>query len=69
MEAKELEFAQKESEGTWWTSTKWLVQYIHSEIRYIFFDEFHIVLYERLCKLEIEQTNFQGGDRESGSLS
>ena len=62
VEAKELEFARKESEGYRWTPTKWLGQYIHSDIHEIFFVEFPIVLHEWFSKLETQQRNFQGGE-------
>ena len=61
VEFKELEFAQKESEGYQWTLTKWLGLFIYSDIHIIFFVEFPIVLHEWLSKLATRQTNFQGG--------
>ena len=62
MDAKELEFVQKESEGSRWTPMKWSEWYIYSNIHEIFFVEFPIVLYEWLSKLETHKNNFQGGE-------
>ena len=68
VDVKELEFAQKESEGYRWTLMKWLEWYIYSNIHSIFFAEFPIVLYEWLFKLETQKKNFQGGEPTEWTL-
>ena len=62
MDFKALEFAQKESKGSWWNPTKWLGQYLYTDIHEISFSEFPIVLHEWLSNLETQQRNFQGGE-------
>ena len=68
MEAKESEFARKESEGSRWTSKNLLEQYIYSNIHDIFFVEFPIMLHEWLSKLATQQINFQGGEPRERNL-
>ena len=60
MDAKELEFAQKESEGSRWISTEWLEWYIYLDIHEILFFEFPTLLYEWLSKLTTQKKIFQG---------
>ena len=62
VDAKELDFAQKEIEGSRWMLTKWLEQYIYLDIHEILFSEFPIVLYEWLSKLKTHKNKSQGGE-------
>ena len=67
-DAKELEFAQKESEGYRWTPANWLEWYIYSYIHEILFVEFPTLLYEWLSKLKTQKNNFQGGEPTEWTL-
>ena len=68
VDAKELDFAQKEIEGSRWASTKWLEWYIYFDIHEILFSEFRIVLYEWLSKLKTHKNKSQGGEPTKWTL-
>ena len=62
VDSKEIEFARKESEGSWLNSTEWLERYLYTDIHEIFFCEFPVSLYEWLLRLATQRRNFQGGE-------
>ena len=68
MEAKELEFVQKESEGSGWKPTKWIEQNIYLDIHEILFVKFPTLLYEWLSRLKTQKNNFQGGEPTKWNL-
>ena len=68
VDAKELVFARKESEGHRWTPKKWLEWYIYSYIHEVCFAKFPIVLHEWLCNIATQQINFQGGEPKEWNL-